>query len=69
MHDTESKGSKARDHDHPRHHILRRPHKDWRVWVVVGLMLALTLVYVFSNSLSLRPRHQAAPATPAIGGP
>ncbi len=69
MHDTESQGSKERDHVHPRHHFVRRAHRDWRVWVVVLLMVALVLAYVFSNNLSLRPGRQAVPQTPAIGGP
>jgi hypothetical protein len=69
MHDTESQGSKARDHEHPRQHFVRRAHRDWRVWLVVGLMVALVLVYVFSNDLSLRFGHRAAQPTPALGGP
>jgi hypothetical protein len=45
-HDAESEGVKSRDHAHPRHHFLRHAHKDWRVWAVVLLMLAMMLVYV-----------------------
>jgi hypothetical protein len=65
-HNLEYEGAKPRDHEHPRHHFLRQPHKSPLVWITVLIMLALILVYVFSDSLSLRPgRRAAAPATPA----
>ena len=36
---------------------LLRPglHKDWRTWVVVGLMLAAIGIYVFTLDDSVRP--------------
>ena len=64
-HDVESEGSKARDHVHPTKHIWH-PHKDWRVWVAVLLMLAMVLVYVMTDSLSLRPGQRPSQPTPAI---
>jgi hypothetical protein len=69
MHDTESQGAKPRDHAHPRHHFLRRAHRDWRVWVALVLMLAMILVYVMSDDLSLRPGKRAGPQVPAAVGP
>ena len=30
-------------------------HKDWRAWLVVGLMLAAMVAYVFSMDESLQP--------------
>jgi hypothetical protein len=64
-HDSESEGSKPRDHAHIRHHGWRHIHKDWRLWFAVVLMLALILVYVFTVDLSLRPGKTAVPPTPA----
>jgi hypothetical protein len=68
-HNVESMGAKPRDHEHPRHHFLRHAHKDWRVWIVVVLMLALILTYVMTDSLSLRPGKHAIQSTPAANAP
>lgn len=68
-HDVENQGAKERDHAHPRHHFLRHAHRDWRVWVVVALMIAMVLVYVMSDNLSLRPGHHARQSTPAVNAP
>jgi hypothetical protein len=68
-HDVEGEGAKARDHEHPRHHFWKRAHRDWRVWCAVVLMLALILVYVMTDSLSLRPGKPAIRSTPAANGP
>jgi hypothetical protein len=68
MHDSESRGAKPRDHAHPRHHFLRRAHRDWRVWVAVVLMIALILVYVLTDSLSLRPAKPAHAPVPSATG-
>ncbi len=72
MPDTESQGSKPRDHAHPRHRLvrhLRQPHKSWQVWVVVLLMVAMTLIYVFSDDLSLFHGRRVGSPTPAVGAP
>jgi uncharacterized integral membrane protein len=68
-HDVESEGANPRDHMHVRHHFLKHAHRDWRVWIAVGLMLALILVYVVSNSLSLRPGKRATQPTPEAIAP
>jgi hypothetical protein len=68
-HNIESTGAKPRDHEHPRHHYWKRAHKDWRLWIVVALMLTAILVYVCSDSLSLSPGHRARPQTPEISAP
>jgi hypothetical protein len=68
-HDVESEGAKARDHVHPRHHFWKRAHRDWRVWLAVVLMLALILVYVMTDSLSLRPGKRAVQSTPEANLP
>ena len=64
-HDVESEGSKPRDHATPVKHTWH-PHKDWRVWVAVLLMLAMIFVYVFTDSLSLRPGQRPTQPTPAF---
>ena len=69
MGDTESQGSKPRDHQHPRHHILHRPHRDWRVWVAVLLMLGMILVYVTSDDLRFWHHKPVGPPVPAAVGP
>ena len=63
-HDVESEGANPRDHVHVRHHFLKHAHRDWRVWTAVVLMLALILVYVMTDSLSLRPGKRAGQQTP-----
>jgi len=68
-HNVESEGAKPRDHDHPRHHFWKTAHRDWRVWVAVMLMLAMILVYVMTDNLSLRPGNHAIQQTPAANSP
>ncbi len=43
----------------------RAVHKDWRVWVVVGLMLAGMAVYVFSLDESFWPSGDSKDEVPA----
>ena len=64
-HGSENVGWNLRDRKHPRTHYLRRAHRDWRVWVALGLMLTAMLIYVLSDGESLvpgNPRHQPMPA-------
>ena len=68
-HDVESRGAKARDHVHPRGPFWKRAHRDWRVWIAVLLMLALILVYVLTDNLSLRPGQPRSQPMPAINTP
>ena len=65
-HDVESAGAKERDHEPPHRDFWRHAHRDWRVWLVVVLMLAMILVYVMTDNLSLRPGKRATQPTPAI---
>ena len=37
-------------------------HRDWRIWVVVFLMLVGMLMYVVTEDFSVRPRSQPPPA-------
>jgi|GEM_PF-1721194 len=68
-HDVESEGAKPRDHATTRHHFWRQAHRDWRVWAVVMLMLALMGVYVVTNGLSLRAGKHAAQPVPEANLP
>ena len=50
-------------HNHAKHHhdekgasSLWKPHKDWRVWVALILMLAAIAAYVLSLDDSIIPR-------------
>jgi hypothetical protein len=46
----------AKGHEHGHRHPKKfRPHKDWRIWVGVLLMLGAILVYVFSLDESVGP--------------
>jgi hypothetical protein len=67
-HNVESEGAKPHDQVHPRHHFWRQAHRDWRVWVAAMLMVALILVFVMTNNLSLgwgkRPIQQTPTANP-----
>ncbi|HEV3112720.1 MAG TPA: hypothetical protein VGY99_19720 [Candidatus Binataceae bacterium] len=52
------------------HHGFHRPyrkhaHHDWRLVVAVLLMLVAVIVYVMSDDLAWRPRHQ--PQRPLSG--
>jgi ABC-type nickel/cobalt efflux system permease component RcnA len=40
----------SQEHTHMKHHepYWRRLHKDWRLWVAIGLMLAAILIYVLT---------------------
>jgi len=47
-------------------------HKDWRVWVAIGLMLAAMGMYVLSLDDSVQPGSAAnvvAPAASPTAGP
>jgi hypothetical protein len=68
-HDVQSEGSKPRDHDHARRYFWKHAHRDWRLWAAVVLMLALILVYVMTDNLSLRPDNRANQPTPATNVP
>lgn len=68
-HDVEGEGANPRDHAHPRRHFWKHAHRDWRFWIAVVLMLAMILVYVMTDDLSLRPGKPAIPRTPAANPP
>jgi len=49
-----------RKHHHDHHHDnqhrpKRQPHKDWRLWAVVGLMLLSMVVYLLTMDEAWQP--------------
>jgi hypothetical protein len=42
-------------HSHKHGPAWKRLHRDWRIWVVVALMLAAMLMYVCTDDESLQP--------------
>lgn len=49
------------------HHSPRKAglHKDWRVWLVVGLALAAMLMYTLSDDEAIQPGGGVEPRMPA----
>ena len=70
---THSKHSKHSKHGH--HHVEKKAplwglHKDWRAWLVLGLMLAAMGIYVLSLDESVQPEISITnPAPPPAAGP
>jgi hypothetical protein len=57
------------DHGHHQGPSRRKLHHDWRLWLVVGLMLAAMLIYVASDNERFGPRRgpgKTAPPVPAM---
>jgi len=55
-------------HDHGHHHgpPRRKLHHDWRLWLVVGLMLAAMLMYVLSDNERFGFRRGAGKMSPPV---
>lgn len=68
-HKDEHQGHDRTGHDkhHSGHPVpwSQRWHKDWRLWVVVVLMLVAMAVYVLSLDESIGPGGGEQPAVPA----
>jgi hypothetical protein len=56
-----NRGPDSEGADHDQRPYWKRAHRDWRLWVVVLLMLTATMIYVLSENLSWRPRGQPQP--------
>jgi hypothetical protein len=58
-------------HEHHDHHGGRRRgiHRDWRAWLVVGLMLAAMAMYLASMDESIRPGGATGQPMPAAEAP
>jgi ABC-type nickel/cobalt efflux system permease component RcnA len=64
------------DHKHSDHHghdhrppARRGLHKDWRAWLVVGLMLIAMAVYVLTMDESIVPGEPPGQRMPAADAP
>jgi len=68
-HDVGNEGAKPRDHTQPRRVYWKHAHRDWRVWSIAVLLIALILVYVMSDSLALQPGNPQAQPMPATDAP
>ncbi len=68
-HNVGNEGAKPRDHTQPHRPYWKQAHRDWRVWGIAMLLIALILVYVMSDSLALRPGNPEAQPMPAMDGP
>jgi hypothetical protein len=59
--------------DRPKHWLdkILQPglHKDWRTWVVIGLMLAAIGIYVLTLDESVQPGPASPSGTPAAAAP
>ena len=56
------------EHNHNSEHqppYWKRAHRDWKFWMALSLMLAAMIIYVMSDNLAFRPRHQ--PQQPLSG--
>ena len=56
---------------HPKRKVApawRGVHKDWRLWVVVGLMLLAMLTYVMTMDEAVQPGEKVQEAVPAATG-
>ena len=61
--------NKSKHGDHHSHHNDRwLPHKDWRVYVGVALMLMAMIAYLATMDESLPPGGPAAQQVPASAG-
>lgn len=46
----------------------RRAHKDWRLWLAVGLMLVAMLAYLMTMDEAVQPGGKVQGAVPAAPG-
>lgn len=45
----------------------KHAHRDWRLWIAVGLMLLAMLTYVMSDGLAWRPSSHPEPLADTVG--
>ena len=59
-----SHSNHKQDHHHQKSHKKKGAHKDWKTWVVIGLMLLSMLMYVISDDEALPPGDPDATEQP-----
>jgi hypothetical protein len=58
-------GAEVMNRDIPSHRpYWRRAHRDWRLWIIVILMLAAMAVYLMTGDLRWPIRAQPQPMVP-----
>jgi len=65
-HGNEGSNGNRPHHDHRPY--WKRAHRDWRLYVVVFLMLAAMIIYLMTNDLVWGPRGESQPPVPADVG-
>lgn len=62
-----SKQHEQHGKSHSHHAPKKKPiHKDWRAWLVVGLMIGAMVIYILSLNEEVEPGNdQEQPAVPA----
>jgi ABC-type nickel/cobalt efflux system permease component RcnA len=61
---------KPDEEKHKLDHLLQPGlHKNWRTWLVIGLMLASIAIYVLSLDDSVQSRNLPQPGVPATAVP
>ena len=63
-----AQGSNADEHPRPKFY-LSGLHRDWRTWLVIGLMLAAIGAYVLTLDEAIQPGSAAQGGIPAAAGP
>ncbi len=69
MNQTHLSNEHGHSHGGSRVSALKRLHRDWRIWVMVGIMLAAMFAYILSQDDSLQPEGPPpAPPSAATAG-
>jgi hypothetical protein len=63
-HDVKNEGANPTDYELPCHHSWKHIHQDCRVQIAVVVMLAMMLVYIVWDNLSLRPGKHPIQSSP-----
>lgn len=53
------------EHEHKKAKAKAAPHRDWRFWTVIAMLVAIVL-YVFSLDETLGPEDEEMPAAVAV---
>ncbi len=49
------------DHDNKKSTAKRGPHRDWRFWVAIAMLIGMA-IYVFTLDEAIRPGGEEVPA-------
>ena len=68
-HDGERQGFDSRDHTHVSRPYWTRAHRDWRVWTVAALLLAVLIACVMTDSLFFGTGYGETQPMPVTNAP